>query len=102
LTRIESEALSYSSPKSIEIPQGVRFIDGSAFVRSELYSISIEVGHDRFVIENDFLIDIVDFRYIQNVSRLYHIEIMNSIDILGSSYFSCCNSLSSISFESSS
>jgi hypothetical protein len=67
-----------------------------------LYSISIEAGHDRFVIENDFLINIVDHRLIRKISRSCHIEIMNTIKILGLSCFSFCGSLSSISFESNS
>jgi hypothetical protein len=102
LIRIESEAFSFSSLKSVEIPRAVRFIDGSAFIGCDLYSISIEAGHDRFVIENDFLIDIVDHRLIRNLSRSCHIEIMNTIEILGSSCFCKCKSVCSISFESNS
>jgi hypothetical protein len=44
------------------MPRSVRFIDGSAFIGSELYSISIEAGHDQFMIDNNFPIDIVDHR----------------------------------------
>jgi hypothetical protein len=46
LTRIESEGFSSSSLESIEMPQAVRFVDDSAFINSELYSVSIEAGHD--------------------------------------------------------
>jgi hypothetical protein len=102
LTRFESDAFSCSSLNWIEIPRAIRFIDGSAFIKAELSSVSIEVGHDRFMIENDFFIDIVDHRLIRSCSRSSHLEIMNIIEILGSSCFSCCNSLSSISFESNS
>jgi hypothetical protein len=100
LTRIELHAFSSSSLQPIDIPRAVRFINGFAFIDSKLYSISIEAGHDRFVIENDFLIDIVDHRLIRNFSRSCHIDIVNTIGIVGSSCFSCCNSLSSITLES--
>jgi hypothetical protein len=56
LTRIESEAFSYSSLQSIVIPRNVRFIDGSAFIGVTLSSISIESGNDIFVVENGFLV----------------------------------------------
>jgi hypothetical protein len=69
LTQIKSSAFSSSSLESIEIPRDVRSIDGSAFIGSELYSISIEAGHDRFVIESGILIDLVDHRLIRNFSR---------------------------------
>jgi hypothetical protein len=54
------------------------------------------------MIENDFLIHVVDHRLIRNFSRSSHIEIMNTIEILGSSCFRGWNSFSSISFESDS
>jgi hypothetical protein len=53
-------------------------------------------------VKNDFLTDIVDHRLIRHFSRSSHIDIMNTIEILGSSCFSRCKSLSSISFESNS
>jgi hypothetical protein len=102
LTPIESFAFSKSSLKSIVIPRNVRFIDGSAFVGVTLSSIAIEPGNDRFVIENELLIDIVDHKLIRNFSKSSEIEIPSSIEILGSSCFSSCGSLSSITFESNS
>jgi hypothetical protein len=77
-----------SSLDSIEIPRDVRFINGCAFVQAHLSSISLEAGHDPLVIENDFLIDIVDHRLIRNFSRSCHIEIMITVEIVGSSCFS--------------
>jgi hypothetical protein len=65
LTRIESEAFSYSSLQSIVIPRNVRFIDSSAFTDLTLLSISIESGNEIFVIENDFVRDIVDHKLIR-------------------------------------
>jgi hypothetical protein len=86
-TRVESEAFAYSSLQSIEIQRAIRYIGGSAFIDSEVGFISIEASHDRFVIENDFLIDIVDHRSIRNLSRLCQIETMNTIEVLRSSSF---------------
>jgi hypothetical protein len=54
------------------------------------------------VIANDFRVDVVDHRLIRNVSRSYHIEILNPIEILELSCFGGCTFLSSISFESNS
>jgi hypothetical protein len=102
LTRIESGAFSSSLLQWIENPRAVGFIDGSAFIGCKLDSISIEAGHDRFVIEKDFLINIVDHRLIRIFSSSCHIEIMNTIEILGSSCFFPCQSLSLISFDSNS
>jgi hypothetical protein len=50
------------------------------------------------VIENDCVIDVADHQLVRNFSRSSHIEIMNTIKILGSSCFRGCDSLSSISF----
>jgi hypothetical protein len=102
LTRIESEIFSDSSLQSIIIPRNVQFIDGSAFDSVTLSSISIESGNEIFVIENDFLIDILHHKLIQNFSESSVIEIGMNIEILGSSCFSNCESFSSITFESDS
>jgi hypothetical protein len=67
-----------------------------------LSSISIESGNKSFVIEHEFLIDIIHHKLIRNLSRSSNVEIPSNIEILGSSCFSCCKSLSSISFESNS
>jgi hypothetical protein len=63
-----------------------------------LSSISIEPGNERFVIDNSLLIDVIHHKLIRNISTII---IPSYIDILGSSCFSYCESLSSISFESS-
>jgi hypothetical protein len=65
-------------------------------------SISIESGNEILVVENEFLIDIVDHKLIRNFSRSSNIEIRSDIETVGSSCFSSCESLSSISFESNS
>jgi hypothetical protein len=102
LRRIESEAFSYSSLQSIVIPRNVQFIDGSAFIEVTLSSISIESGNDIFLIQNDFLIDVLHHKLIRNFSRSSAIEVGRNIEILGSDCFSSCHSLSSIRFESNS
>jgi hypothetical protein len=102
LIRIESFAFAYSSLESIVIPRNVQFIDGSAFIHVSISSISIESGNELFVVENEFLIDIIHHKLIRNFSRSSNIEIVSSIEIFGSFCFPYCESLSSISFESNS
>jgi hypothetical protein len=46
LAQIESEAFAYTSLQLITIPRAVRFINHSAFIGPELYSISIEAGRN--------------------------------------------------------
>jgi uncharacterized protein YajQ (UPF0234 family) len=102
LKQIESGAFSYSSLQSIVIPRNVEFIDGSAFDNTTLSSISIELGNEIFVIENDFLIDVLNHKLIRNFSNSSTIEVGNHIEIVGAHCFAFCKSLSSISFESNS
>jgi hypothetical protein len=102
LTPVKWKAFSCSSVWSIKIPRAIQFIDGSALIRSKLHFISIEAAHDRFAIENDFLIKIVDHQLVRKFSRSLHIDIVVTIEIVGSLSFYSCKSLSSISFESSS
>jgi hypothetical protein len=99
LTRIESCAFAFLSLQSIVIPRNVRFIDGSAFAGVIQLSISIESGNNIFVIENGFLIDVIHHKLIRNFSTSSTIIIPSDIEILGSSSFSGCGLLSSISFE---
>jgi hypothetical protein len=75
LTRIESGAFSRSSLQSILIPRNVQFIDGSAFMYVTLSSISIESGNEIFIIEKDFLIDVLNHKLIRNFSISSSIEI---------------------------
>jgi hypothetical protein len=102
LTRIESEAFSFSSLQSIVIPRNVEFIDGSAFFGVTLSSISIESGNENLVIENGLLIDVVHQKLIQNFSNSSTIEIGRNVEILESKSFSYCKSISSITCESNS
>jgi hypothetical protein len=102
LKRIESSAFSNSSLESIEIPRNVQFIDGSTFLKSNLKSISIETGHERFLIDRESFVDIIDHRLIRHFGSSSHVDICCDIEILGSFCFSDCKSLSSISFESNS
>jgi hypothetical protein len=102
LTRIESIVFLSSSLQSIVIPRNVQFIDGSAFINVTLLSISIESGNEIFVIEHDFLIDILHHKLIRNFSKSSSIEIGMNIEIVGTNCFSNCESLFSITFESNS
>jgi hypothetical protein len=102
LTRIGSNVFDESSLQSIMIPRSVQFIDGSAFTTVTLSFISIESGNEHFVVEKDFLIDIVHHKLIRYLSMLPVVRIGSDIEILGSSCFSCCTWISSITFESNS
>jgi hypothetical protein len=68
----------------------------------DLLSCFIDPGNRRFVFDNSFLFDMIDHRLIRNFSVSSHITIPRDIEILGSSCFRECYSLSSISFESNS
>jgi hypothetical protein len=96
LTRIESSAFSSSSLQSIIIRRNAQFIDGSAFYDVKLSSITIESDNNRFVVENDLLIDIICHKLIRDFSQSSTVHISNDIEILGSSCFSYCELLSSI------
>jgi hypothetical protein len=74
----------------------VQFIDDSGFVGLELDSISIEAGNDIFHIEYEFLLDIVCQKLIHNFAASSNVKIPRTIDILGSSCFSYCESFSSM------
>jgi hypothetical protein len=102
LSGIESETFSLSSLQSIVIPRGVRFLDGSAFRNVKLSSLSIENENERFVIQKDCLIDIVDHKLIRNLSISSSVTIPCNIDFFCSSCFSWCKSLHSVTFESNS
>jgi hypothetical protein len=84
------------------IPRNVQFIEGSAFIIAAISSISIESENEICVIENEFLMDIVHHKLIRNLSRSSNLEMVSDIEIVGSSCFSYCESLLSISFESNS
>jgi hypothetical protein len=96
--RIETEAFSFTPLEIIQIPKGVRWIDGSAFRGVNLSAIRFE--NERFVIENAFIIDIIDHKLICNFSNSSQIIIPDDITILGSSTFSSLKSMSSVSFGS--
>jgi hypothetical protein len=102
LRRIESRVFSSSSLTSILIPRTVTSIDGSTFVESKISRISIEDGNTTFVIEKDLLLDFDHKTLIRYFGSSSSILIPRNIEILGSSCFSSCESLSSISFKSNS
>jgi hypothetical protein len=102
LLRIGSNAFAYSSLQSIVIPSQVQSIDGSAFCGVNLLNCLSECDNPRFIFDQTFLLNVIDHRLIRNLSGLSHITIPCDIEILGSSCFASCRSLSSISFESNS
>jgi hypothetical protein len=102
LTGIESFAFSSSSLQLIVIPRNVQFIDCSAVIPVILSSMSIESGNEIFVLEKDFLINVLLQELIRNVLKPSSIEIGRNIEIIGQKCFSYFYSLSSITFESNS
>jgi hypothetical protein len=102
LVRIESAVFSDLSLQSIVIPEGVQFIDSSAFTGVQLSSIWIESRNETFVVEYRFVIDVMHHKLILNLVQSSEKLIPNSVEILGSGCFSSCKSLSSITFESGS
>jgi hypothetical protein len=59
-------------------------------------------GNEISVIENDFLIDILDHKLIRDFSESLEIEIGRNLEIVGSKCFYQCESLSAITFASNS
>jgi hypothetical protein len=68
----------------------VQFIDSSAFCGVDLTSSSIESGNERFVIEIDFVLDIIHHKLIRHFAKLSDVVIPPNIEILGASCFSRC------------
>jgi hypothetical protein len=56
---------------------------GSAFIGLALLSVSIESGNDMFVIENNFIIDVLHHKLIHNISKSSEVEISSYIETLG-------------------
>jgi hypothetical protein len=93
LTRIESEAFSKSSLRSILTPRNVEIVGSKCFYNCKsLSSISFESNSHLTRIESEAFWD----------SSLQSILILMNVEILGSKCFSRCKSLSSITFESNS
>jgi hypothetical protein len=99
LRRIESLAFSHSSLQSMVIPQSIEFIAGSAFSNVNISSLLIERGNERFVLDQDFLIDIIDHKLIRNFSKSPNVQIPSAIEIIGESSFAYCQSVHTILFE---
>jgi hypothetical protein len=66
LKRIESSEFPFLSHRLIESPQSIQFMDNLGFSGIDLNPISIENGHERFVIDQGFLIAILDLRFIHS------------------------------------
>jgi hypothetical protein len=75
------------------ISRNVEFIDAAAFCNVNFSSCMIESGNERFVLHQDFLIDIFDHKFIHNFSTLPDFTIPFDIEIVGSSSFNSCESV---------
>jgi hypothetical protein len=72
----------------------------SAFCDVKLSLCDVKCGNDRFIVEDELLIDILDHKAILNYSNSSIFTIPSSFRFLGGFCFQACRSLSSISFES--
>jgi hypothetical protein len=102
LARIESNAFWFLPLRSIVIPPSVRFIGAFAFCNEHLSSISISIENDRYVIDHNLLIDIVDHTSMDHFPNSPDLTIPSDVQTIGSESFSKCKQLSSVSFAFSS
>jgi hypothetical protein len=102
LRRIESYAFYNSSLPSIVIPRTVEIIDGSAFSYCEGLLISIEEGSEHLAVDGYFLQSFDGSILIRYFGGEDIVCIPRTVEIIGSSCFSYCKSLSSVSIESGS
>jgi hypothetical protein len=100
MTKIKAEAFRESGLESLMIPRSLRFINKYSFSYVKLSLYLIRDGNDRFVFQQDFLMDVIDQKLIRNFSSSSNIEIPSSIEVLGQLSFGQSYSFSSISFES--
>jgi hypothetical protein len=100
--RIEAVVLSGFSLQLMGIPRSVRFIHGSVFMSVELLENLIERGHEKFVLREDLLTEIVDHNLIRNFSSSSSVIIRCNIEIFGLLGFFHWKSFLFVSFESNS
>jgi hypothetical protein len=102
LRRIESGAFFNSSLSSIVIPRTVEIVHGSAFSNCERLLISSEEGSEHLTVDGYFLQSFDRSILIRYFGREDIVFIPRTVEIIGSSCFFYCKSLSSVSFESDS
>jgi hypothetical protein len=102
LRRMESSAFSSSSLPSIIIPRTVEILDGLAFSNCERLLISIEEGSDHLAVDGYFLQSFDRSILIRYFGREDIVCISRRVEIIGSSCFRDCRSLSSVFTESGS
>jgi hypothetical protein len=102
LRRIESEAFCNSSLPSIVILRTAEIISDSAFSYCERLLISIEEGSEHLSVDGYFLQSFDRSILIRYFGREDIVFIPRTVEIIGSSCFSSCKSLSSVFIESDS
>jgi hypothetical protein len=90
LERIEDRAFCDSSIKAIYLPNSLRFIDGSAFLRTPICGVSVESGGSIICVDS-LLLDSSVGRLIRYFGSLTELVLPASIHILGRSCFACCS-----------
>jgi hypothetical protein len=99
LERIEERAFCESGLKSIEIPSGVRFIDGSAFCGVSLDSISMSRDTGMFRLRELFLEDFDGSTIWRYFGACSSVAIPWTVVVLEKGCFSQCLSLECVVFE---
>jgi hypothetical protein len=102
LERIEESAFRGSGLQSIVIPRDVAFVDGSAFIRVSLDSVSVSGEGSQLVVCDSFLEGCggsIIYRYLGFSNS---VMIPSRIVVLGPSSFSQCEEVEAVEFENGS
>jgi hypothetical protein len=87
LRPIESRCFTLCHVKSIRIAPSLDSIDGSAFVRGSIESISVDEGNHRFVMDRDFLVNREKLILVRYFGQSKKIVIWKEIEAVGKSCF---------------
>jgi hypothetical protein len=102
LRRVESLAFSWSLLKSIVIPRGVTFIDGSAFLHLSDLSVSVEPGDSMFSVDDHFLFNFSQTMIVRYFGSASSVVIPRCVEVLCAWCFASCSSVLEIVWESGS
>jgi hypothetical protein len=100
LKRIESNAFRYSSLASLQIPERVSFVDGSAFARLGSISIRIDRMNLSFVTEANFMMSSDRTQLVRYFGMDESVVVPRSVESVAASCFSCCSHILSVAYES--